>query len=229
MRIFAISDLHLKSALEKDMNMFGSHWIGHWDKITSDWMSRVGEGDVVLIAGDISWAMRYDEVMQDLNSICDLPGHKVLIKGNHDYWHSSLAKTRGLLYNNTNFLQNDAISIGKYVFAGSRGWKQPGDKSRQQDDEKVYAREVERLKLSLAKAKNTALEMIGITHFPPYDVNGGATQVTQLFTKYGVKKVVYGHLHRSGTAHHALPDITIDDTRYIMTSCDYLDFKLRTI
>lgn len=129
MRIFALSDLHFSFACDKPMDLFGGQWENHAVRCIQNWKEMVTEDDVVLVAGDISWAMSLNDAKADLDAIGALPGRKVLIKGNHDYWHGSLAKTRAILHPSITFLQNDAIRIGEYTFFGSRGWKRPGTRT----------------------------------------------------------------------------------------------------
>ncbi|MGI6663950.1 MAG: metallophosphoesterase [Christensenellaceae bacterium] len=229
MKVYAISDLHLASRVDKPMDVFGQHWENYWDKIREDWHGKVTEEDVVLIPGDISWAMNYEEAEQDLQEICQLPGHKVMIKGNHDYWHASISKTRARLFNNTYFLQNDALRIGDYTFAGTRGWVQRESDGFDMQDEKIYMRECMRLNLSLDAAKKLGGEIIGLSHYPPYSAARGASEVTDLYASYGVKNVVYGHLHGPQLKEQMERIITINEVNYHLTSCDYLGFSLEKI
>ncbi len=227
MRVFAISDLHLSSE-GKTMDVFGEHWRDHFSKIKSDWLKNVSADDAVVIAGDISWAMKLDEAASDLKEICSLPGKKVMIKGNHDFWHSSLSKTRALLYNETYFLQNDAVEIGDFVFAGSRGWKQPSDADFSDADKKIYDHEILRLKMSLEKVCSEK-RLIGIMHYPPFSAGRQETEFTRLFCGSGAEAVVYGHIHGKALRSPDFADFSIGGTRFIETSCDHLDFRLKLI
>lgn len=229
MRVFAISDLHLSLAKPKTMDIFGARWKNHWNKISAAWRATVKEEDAVLIAGDLSWAMHYEEALPDLQEICRLPGTKVLIKGNHDFWHGSLNKTRALLTNRTFLLQNDCVSLGTCVVAGSRGWKQRSDADFAAQDEKLYLRELERMRLSLNSAQKTGLPIIGMTHYPPYDGQKVSSEVTRLFASYGVKLLIYGHIHGEAFAHMDYSDAEIDGMRVCLTSCDYLGFAPRLL
>jgi len=228
MKVFAISDLHLSLAKPKEMDIFGRHWKNHWTKICADWKKKVTEDDCVLIAGDISWAMHYNEAAVDFEAIRALPGHKIMIKGNHDYWHTSLRKTREMLGGGSCFLQFDAWRMSEFVFAGTRGWKQKGDAEYTEEDDKLYAREAGRLKMSLEASKKAGGEIIAMMHYPPFTLHGQGTAFTDLFSEYGVKTVVYGHIHSdpSRLQNGVSPDMTIGDTQYLLTSCDVLDFKL---
>ena len=221
--IYAISDLHLGTCVDKPMDVFGKKWEGHFDKIKQDWIQKVGEDDVVLLAGDFSWAMTLEEVKSDLSEIARLPGKKVLLKGNHDYWWQSLSKVRGVLPDGVYALQNDVLRIGDYLFCGSRGWI---FEKQSEEDKKIYDREVIRLELSLSAMSKVRKEgdiVIGLTHFPPFDVSLESTRVTELFAKYGVEKVVYGHLHGNV---YAKKKVFLTGTTYYLTSCDLVDFAL---
>ncbi len=122
------------------MDVFGQHWTGHWEKIVKSWEQSVAPEDVVVVAGDLSWAMSYEDAAPDLAAISRLPGRKVLIRGNHDYWHGSLKRTREMLEEGTYFLQNDAVRLGEYTFCGARGWKQRGAEDFDAQDEKIFSR-----------------------------------------------------------------------------------------
>ena len=223
MRVFAIGDLHLPGGSEnKSMDVFGSMWENHFEKICGDWREKVGEDDIVLIPGDISWAMLFDDALADIKAICALPGKKVMIKGNHDYWWSSITRLRQVLFGNTFAIQNDAFVFGGVAIAGSRGWE------RISAEGKVQRREIIRMELSLKTACDKGAErIIAMTHYPPFDENGGATELTKLFEEYGVSDVIYGHLHGDGTK-NAVQGLT-GGVRYHLASCDFLEFRLLEI
>ena len=227
MNIFAISDLHLSGFSPKPMDIFGEHWAGHWQKIKDSWHRLVSQDDLVLIPGDISWAMRLSEATPDIEEICALPGKKVLLKGNHDYWWSSLSAVSSLLSNETYALQNNSYSFGEYVIAGTRGWTSPSTNQFDPlNDQKLYVREAGRLELSLAHAKKHApdAKLIGMMHFPPADQHGSKSLYTDLFEKYGAVHVVYGHLH-SASIRYALSG-KIRGIQYTLVSCDATGFSL---
>jgi len=229
MKIFAVSDLHLSLGGSKPMDIFGAGWENHWQKIAADWQARVRDEDVVLVAGDISWGMKYEESLADMAAVCAMPGHKVLIKGNHDFWHSSLQKTRALLTNSTYFLQNDSVSIGGVCFAGTRGWPHPGEEEYSARDAKVYAREIERLRLSLRHAAGSGLPIVGMMHYPPFSAGRKPTPFTQLFEEYGVRTAIFGHIHGEYTRGYEQGPMRVGGVDYILTSCDHLGFKLTEI
>lgn len=170
MRVFAIGDLHLPGSQGKPMDVFGAHWERHFEKICEDWRARVLPEDVVLLPGDLSWAMTLEEAAQDIAAICALPGQKLLLRGNHDYWWSSLTRVRALLPEGNYALQNDARVLQGIAFAGTRGWTIATPASSAQDL-KIYRREVLRLELSLQDAarKGPGLPIVAMLHYPPFN------------------------------------------------------------
>lgn len=230
MKVFAVSDPHLSFTAEKPMSIFGAVWENHWEAIAADWLEKVGADDIVLVPGDISWGMTTDEARKDLETIGAMPGKKIYVKGNHDYWWGSLSKVRGILPEGSYCIQNDALKFGKFIFCGSRGWSVPeiGVKP-DPNDEKLLRREQLRLELSLKAAEKLATGdsqeiKIGMMHFPPFDSRMSSTPFTDLFAKYGVKKVVYGHLH--GQKCRAELRSVKNDVEYYLTSCDITGNKL---
>lgn len=195
MKVFAIADLHLDGGAGKPMDVFGSHWAFHRERIFDAWQELVSPEDVVLIPGDICWAMYFEDAKADLLSISELNGTKLMIRGNHDYWWSSLTQMRDFLPDNTLLIQNDSVSLGGYTFCGSRGWLLPSDSEFKQSDKKIYERELIRLELSLKSGARSGLPIICLLHFPPLNVSGEDTGFTELMDKYGVKLCAYGHLH----------------------------------
>lgn len=223
--IYVIADLHLGFSQGKTMDPFGVHWERHYEKIRTDWMERVREEDLVVIAGDISWAMSIEEALPDLSFIMNLPGQKLLIKGNHDYWWSSIAKLKSFFCDERlHFLQNDCFVYGEVTICGTRGWNCPGSSGFTKDDLKINNREVERLKLSLQKADKSR-EIVVVMHYPPMNEALEPSGFTQLIKEYGVKRVFYGHVHGSDNFIHA-PNGCIQDVYYQLISADFLDFKL---
>ena len=232
MKIYAISDLHISTNTDKPMDVFGGNWVGYLDKIKADWQEKVSDDDVVLIAGDISWAMTIEEAKPDLDFFKDLKGKKIFIKGNHDFWWSGIGKVRDIMPENCFALQNDSIRIDELgvVVCGSRGWSVPGSPDFDDKDLKIYLRETERFKLSLKSAEKLMKEgdkLIAMIHYPPFNVRRENSLFTDLFEKYGVSDVVYGHLHGKDCR----TDLKIEKNgvRYILTSCDQVDNKLTLI
>ncbi len=226
MNIFAIADLHLSASGEKPMDVFGGNWEGHFEKIKRDWLEKVKSEDVVLIAGDISWAMKLDDALRDLALLADLPGKKVFVRGNHDYWWNGITKLRDRAPNDSfYFLQTDSVKIGNYLFVGSRGWTCPGSPDFTAEDEKIYLREGERFRLALQSAKKDAgeEELVALIHFPPFNGKGESSVFTDLFEQYGVKKVVFGHLHGASYCPYKTEKAGVS---YFLTSCDKVGFSL---
>ncbi len=224
MKVFAISDTHLSLFRDKPMDIFGKNWENHWGKICDAWNHLICEEDIVLISGDISWAMKYEEALPDLHAIFELPGQKVMIKGNHDYWHTSVGKTRALFPPNAYFLQYDNVKVGEFTFVDTRGWKQRTDNDFKEDDKKLYDREVDRLKMSV---KGTSGRIIGLSHYPPYDIFFSPSPFTDVYRDANVEAVVYGHLHHGYDEYYE--NVEIDDIPYILTSCDHLNFTPKLI
>lgn len=229
MNIYAISDLHLSINNPKPMDIFGGAWDNYWEKIKEDWQAKVQTEDVVLISGDISWALKLEDAIPDLNEINSLPGKKIIIRGNHDYWWASYNKVKNILPNSILAIQNNAIALDNCIVCGTRGWTIPTANSTEQD-KKIYSRELIRLKMTLDEAKkiNTNnLPIILMVHYPPFNVLWQDSEVTKLVEEYNVSKVVYGHLHGKDCRSQSL--ILKNEIPYILTSCDQVNNKLQLI
>jgi len=228
MKVFAISDLHLSFNSEKPMDVFGGAWENYLEKIEKDWNEKVTDEDIILIAGDISWAMKLEEAQEDLNYIAKFKGKKILIRGNHDYWWKSPSSIRAMLKENMYILQNDSILLNNIIFCGTRGWSVPEQQNLQTDeDKKIYDREVSRLELSLKSAKQKQQNdepIIALIHYPPFNSRLENSEFTRLFEEYGVTKVIYGHLH--GKDVKAVLEHKKNGVTYYLTSCDQIDNKL---
>lgn len=207
------------------MHVFGSHWEGHFFRIAEDWRARVQPEDIVLIPGDISWAMKLEDALADLQAIGGLPGRKVILRGNHDYWWGSIGKLRSLLPAGMYALQNDALSLDGLLFCGSRGWVHAVEDGLD-EDRKIYARELGRMELSLQHARRLDANAVPIvlTHYPPVEERGGMTPMAELLIRYGVEDVVYGHLH--GAACERAFAGVVGGMRCHPVSCDCLGFRL---
>ncbi len=196
MRVFAIADPHLSREQPKPMDIFGPGWLGHPEAFFQGWRKTIKNGDLVLIPGDISWAMRLDEAMSDLEDVAALPGKKVLLRGNHDYWWPSIAKLRKFLPAGMYAIQNDALRFGELVIAGTRGWVCPGSSEFTEQDNKVYLRELQRLKLSLAAARALGGEkLIVMLHYPPTNLRLEPSGFTEMLLEAKPDALVFGHLH----------------------------------
>lgn len=225
MALYAIGDLHLSNHVHKPMDIFGSKWVGHDDKIKKDWLINVKEEDTVLIPGDISWGMNIEEAKPDIEWISELPGRKILLKGNHDYWWSSISKLKAT-FPTIDFLQNNFFTYKDYGICGTRGWISPNDKKFTKQDEKIYLREIHRLTLSLEAAKKANCEkIIVMLHYPPTNDEFETSLFIDTFQKYNVEMVVYGHLHGE-EAYDAGLKGEHGGITYHLASCDFLGFKL---
>jgi hypothetical protein len=223
MTIFAIGDLHLSGSGQKPMDVFGKHWENHFEHITARWRDMVTPEDTVLIPGDISWAMQFEEAKIDLLRIAALPGAKVLLRGNHDYWWSSISRLRAFLPAGMYALQNDSLALPGLTLCGTRGWDFPteGFPLDAQED-KIYRRELIRLEMALQSAAKHGLPILAMTHYPPLLTDHRDTAFTALLEKYGVAMCVYGHLHSAGIPNGY--NGTHCGVVYRLVSCDALGF-----
>lgn len=218
------------AAGSKPMDVFGSKWENYLEKIFSDWEKKVGDEDVVLLGGDLSWAMDLPEALKDLSALYPLKGKKVIIRGNHDYWWKSVSRIRAALPSDFYVLQNDCVRIGDVVMCGTRGWKVEGAPDFSDQDRKIYQREAERLKLALnsaQKIKEEGDELICLVHYPPFNDRRDNSLFTDLIEEYGATKVVYGHLH--GKDCRSDLKLIKNGVEYYLTSCDQADNKLTLI
>lgn len=226
MATYAISDLHLSFGVDKPMNIFGEKWDHYEEKIANNWKRKVTKQDVVILPGDISWGMTLKETKKDFEYIDRLPGKKIILKGNHDYYFSTKTKIGQFLtdhsFHTISIFYNDAMDIGEYILAGTRGW----GKTEINDGElnkKIIAREELRLRMSLEKAKKLQQEspkdLIVALHFPPF-----IGKFCEIMQEYQVKKCMYGHLH--GYGHRMIREGVIEGIEYIMVSCDYTKFDV---
>jgi len=226
MSIYAVSDLHLPGGQEKPMDIFGDHWADHWGQISADWRAKVGPEDWVLIAGDISWAMALTDARDDLSRIHEMPGRKVIIRGNHDYWWDTISKVRRVLPPSITAVQNDHAIIGDMAVCGTRGWSVPGSRDFDEHDRKIYERECIRLQLSLKSAPD-GMPVIAMIHYPPYNNPGDGSEMMEILGRYPVRDVIFGHLH--GDSLRYVREGTYGGIQYHLTSCDYLGFGLKQI
>ncbi|WML36627.1 metallophosphoesterase [Clostridium sp. OS1-26] len=223
MALYAISDLHLDLNGDKPMDVFGQNWFQHDKKIKDNWLKKVKDEDTVLIAGDISWSMKIEDGMNDLQWIHNLPGRKIMVKGNHDYWWVSITKLNNL-YEDMKFIQNNFFVYEDYAICGTRGWICPGGENFKAHDEKIYTRELSRLRLSLdAAVKEGFKKFIVMIHYPPMNEKLVESGFVEIFKEYSVENVVYGHLH--GPSLTKALNGEKDGIEYILTSGDYLDFN----
>ena len=224
-RIFAFGDPHLSFSQEKPMDIFGAKWKDHDSKIRSACLSEIKEDDYIIVAGDISWALKIEDAMPDLNWVDSLPRKKIIIKGNHDLWWHGITKLNKL-YENTYFMQYDHFMItDELAICGTRGWLLPGEDGYKEADGKITKREVMRLKMSLEGAvKEGAKNIICAMHFPPAINPNKDNEFTKIIAEYPVSQLVYGHLHGSNSYNKGIKG-NHNNTIYNLVSIDYLDFK----
>lgn len=228
MKLYAIADLHLSGHSPKPMDIFGKRWENHWERIQDSWNKTVSQQDTVLLPGDLSWAMTLEQAAVDLNEIAALPGRKVLLRGNHDYWWSSINRVRGHLPQGMLAVQNDAVRLGDIIVCGTRGWTCPGSAGWDcSQDEKIFRREVIRLQLSLEAAQRLRAPgetLVAMLHYPPFNERREPSEFSRLMEQFHVDIVVYGHLHGVPEG-HAIEGL-VGGVRYHMVSCDYTGFRL---
>ncbi len=224
MSTFVISDLHLSFGVNKPMNIFGENWNDYENKIKKDWLSKVTDNDFVIIAGDISWATYLEEAIEDFKWLDGLPGKKIILKGNHDYWWETVTKMNRFLEENDihsiSFLYNNSIETDEFIVCGTRYWSE----EENMDNEKIYKREIDRARLSLndglLRIKNgVKKKIIMCTHFPPNN------RILNALSDFDISLWVYAHIHSNY-------EENIANTRNIpsmLTSCDFLNFKLKKI
>ena len=224
--IYGIGDLHLDYTKEKEMCVFGDNWLNHEEKIFESWNELVKEDDLVLLPGDISWALKLEEAENDLKRIEELPGRKIIIKGNHDYWWEGPKKLRELGYKTIDFIQNNAYEYKDIGIYGTRGWNPRDSDGFTERDEKIFLREVNRLDLSLKNKKNMPKKIVMI-HYPPFNSDGTPNEFVDKMNEYDVDVCIYGHLHAEG--HRFIREGLINNIEFYCMSSDYLDFELKEI
>ena len=235
MSLWSIADTHLSFGVDKPMDIFGARWEDHSTRMAEAWQERVQDGDTVLIPGDVSWAMTLDEALPDLRYLHELPGQVLIGRGNHDYWWTTKRKleqfkeAHGL--HSLTFMRNDAhlveLSEGRRaVICNSRGWILPGDPEFKTQDQKIYDREVGRIKLSLDAGRKLLNEndlLVCALHYPPLNRHIHPTPISALMEEYNVQLCVYGHVHGVG-AHSAFAGV-YEDIEYINVASDFLNFE----
>ena len=227
MSIYVIGDLHLSLGQDKPMNIFGENWNDHANKIKNNWIKKVKEDDLVVLPGDFSWAMHLEDAFEDFKYLSKLPGTKLLLKGNHDYWWSTLNKMKNYLNENgfkkIDFIYNSAYLYNNKIIVGTRGWSLQDS----ENSNKMIHRENERLKLSIEdgiKQFGIDKEIICFMHYPPITKNYLNTSYAQIMKKYNVKRCYYGHLH--GNSIYDAVEGKIQGIELKLVSADGLDFKL---
>ena len=222
MSLYAIADLHLSLSVDKPMNIFPG-WDNHVERLEKNWQNTVSADDTVVIPGDISWAINFDEAKADFDFINRLNGKKVILKGNHDYWWNSMAKMNRFLEDNgfdtITILHNNHYPYGEYGICGTRGWIKDTEEPA---DAKVLAREAGRLEASIRSALNDGKKPIVFLHYPPIYVNDRNREILDVLYKHDIKDCYYGHLH--GNAHRFAVCGEVDGINYQLIAGDFVQF-----
>ena len=223
MALFAIGDLHLSLGADKPMDVFGGAWDGYVDKLCAG-LSIIGPEDTTVLCGDLSWGMDLEAALPDFRFIAAIPGRKILLKGNHDYWWSTAKKfyafCRQYELENMELLHNCCFFYGDLAICGTRGWFYEEDKDGEHD-EKVFRRELGRLETSLKAAGE--VEKYCFLHYPPRYRGYECPELIALMERYGVRQCCYGHLH--GGSHKLAVQGLHGGVDYRMVSADYLGFR----
>lgn len=224
-RLFALADLHLSGTGEKPMDRFGALWIDHATRMAANWDRLVAPEDWVLLPGDLSWARNLADAACDLDWIDKRPGSKLLLRGNHDSWWGSPGKVRAALPPSCSILHNQAFPIGRWIVIGSRGWLSPDDPLADENDHRVFARELRRLELSIGDAErfDAGSSRLAMLHYPPWLRGREPSEVVQRLNGTGVSICVYGHLH--GEDHGLAIEGRQGGIRYHFVAADAVDFS----
>ena len=225
MALYAIGDLHLSLGAPKPMDVFGGAWVGYMDKLVTG-MSVITPEDTSVLMGDLSWSLDLPNAKADFQWMNDhIPGKKIILKGNHDYWWSTAAKFQKFCAENKfedfHLLNNNSYEYGGYAICGTRGWFFEEDRSGQHD-EKVFRRELLRLETSLKSAGD--LPKLVFLHYPPRYRGYECREILDLLAKYEVRRCFYGHLH--GPSHKLAMEGLWDGVDFRLLAADYTDFKL---
>lgn len=234
MSIYVIADLHLSFSQNKPMDIFGDNWENHDEKIKKNWIKKVKADDYVILPGDFSWATYIEDTKLDFSYLNSLPGKKILLKGNHDYWWTTLASMRKFVkeneFENIDFLYNNSYLVENKIIVGTRGW----NVFDSENDKKMIKRETARLELSIKdgiQKYGNEREIIAFLHYPPITQNNlnkpENREFINMLKKYNIKRCYYGHLH--GQSHKDAVVGIIDGIEYKLISADYLNFDLQLV
>ena len=223
MALYAIGDTHLSLASDKPMDVFGGGWEGYVDKLREGF-AQVEDGDTVVLCGDLSWAMGLEEGREDFAFLDSLPGRKLMLKANHDYWWNTAAKMNRFFQENgfasLNILHNNCYEYGAYALCGTRGWFY-----EETGDQKVFRRELIRLEASLKAAGERP--KLCFLHYPPCYQGYVCREIIELLERYGVERCFYGHLH--GGSHRLAVEGRYGQVDYHLVAADYLGFRPQKI
>lgn len=230
--LFSIADLHLSSFRDKPMDKFGARWTDHTNKLIKRWNAVVEDGDTVVLPGDISWAMNLEEAREDLRLIHELPGRKLIGKGNHDYWWGTVTKMKDFLdsegFDSIDFLYNNAVAAEGYIICGTRGWyveKKLQNTTEEVDYDKIVAREAQRLRMSLEAAvklqEAEGGDILSYMHFPPIFGSFVCRELVDVLKEFGVRHCYFGHIHGNYTVPRS---VEFEGINFALISADFLDF-----
>ena len=223
MAVYAIADLHLSFGTDKPMDVF-SGWTNYTERIKNNWQKLIGENDTVVIAGDVSWAMKLSETDADFRFIHSLNGHKIILKGNHDYWWSTKAKMDKYIaekgFDSISILHNNYYAADGIALCGSRGWFYDAEEDA---DKLILHREVGRLRMSIEPALRDGYEPIVFLHYPPIYNNMECDEILGVLKEYNIKKCFYGHIHGGNAAKKAFIGEKYG-INFKLIACDYLGF-----
>lgn len=223
MALYAIADLHLSFGTDKNMDVFNG-WSNYTDRLKKNWEQLVKKDDTVVIAGDLSWALKLEETYEDFKFLNMLPGKKILIKGNHDYWWGTKKKIDTYLSDNgfdsISILFNNSIKVGSVAVCGTRGWSYD---CTQSEDIKILKREVGRLQTSIQSGKKMGLEPIVFLHYPPIFGEYECSEIMEVLISNDIKTCYYGHIHGKNTAKKAITG-QYKGINFYMVSADNIDF-----
>ncbi len=227
MSLYVIGDLHLSLNSDKSMEVFQG-WENYTERIKENWINTVKDDDIVILAGDTSWGMTLTESLEDFRFINNLPGKKVLIKGNHDYWWSTVKKMEDFFSENSldsfTVLHNNCVPYGEYAVCGTRGWV---NETKEPADAKVLAREAGRLRTSIECAVKQNLKPVVVLHYPPIFASNCNYDILQVMYDYDVKNCYYGHIH--GRSSKYAINGERDGINFEFISSDFLQFTPKKI
>ena len=224
---YVIADLHLSFSQDKPMSIFGENWEGHSEKIKNNWISKVKPEDTVVLPGDFSWAMYLQDTYKDFEYLNSLPGKKLLLKGNHDYWWTTVTNMRNFLeenkFKNIDFIYNNSYLVENKILTGTRGWNLLDT----ENSSKMIKRESIRLQLAIEdgiKKYGDDKEIIVFMHYPPISNTNKKSEFLKILKQYDIKRCYYGHLH--GKSHQDAVEGIVDGIEFKLISADYLNFDV---
>jgi predicted phosphohydrolase len=227
MAIYVIADLHLSFSQDKPMSIFGENWEGHSEKIKNNWISKVKPEDTVVLPGDFSWAMYLQDTYKDFEYLNSLPGKKLLLKGNHDYWWTTVTNMRNFLeenkFKNIDFIYNNSYLVENKILTGTRGWNLLDT----ENSSKMIKRESIRLQLAIEdgiKKYGDDKEIIVFMHYPPISNTNKKSEFLKILKQYDIKRCYYGHLH--GKSYQDAVEGIVDGIEFKLISADYLNFDV---